>query len=112
MDRSMKNFRSLSPGRKRLVREMQTVRFGRIENLQVCRGEPHFDPPPVQVRIVLLDRPPRAPFVAAKTDFDLKAKHLELFDLFDREKTLLVRELVVEDGLPVRITLSDVSQVK
>jgi hypothetical protein len=41
---------SLSESQRHLVELMQHLRFGRIENLRVCGGEPVFDPLPRIVR--------------------------------------------------------------
>ena len=38
---------SLSPARQKLLRLMQSVNFGRIEQLRVSGGEPVFAPPPI-----------------------------------------------------------------
>jgi|GEM_PF-4571154 len=47
---------SLSPGRKRLVRLMSELQYGRIEGLRVCRGEPDLDAPHSVKRTRVLGR--------------------------------------------------------
>ena len=39
-------FSSLSPARRRLLRLMQQLNFGRIEQLTIRRGEPVLEPMP------------------------------------------------------------------
>ncbi len=84
MPASPSAFASLSPARRRLVRLMQRLNFGRIEGLSIRRGEPVFDPMP---RIVVehkfaAENGPRPE--AARSDFALKNQHVDLLALFDR----------------------------
>ncbi len=77
-------FLSLSPGRRRLLRLMQQLNFGRIEGLSIRGGEPVFDPMP---KIVIehkfaAENGPRPE--ASRSDFALKNQYLDLFRLFDR----------------------------
>ena len=45
-----------------------------------------------------------------KDGFALKQSVAELFELFDREQSLSIQELVINDGLPVRMTVADTIQ--
>ena len=48
------------------------------------------------------------PHTARNQDgFALKRSVAELFDVFDRERSLSIQELVINDGLPVRMTVAD-----
>ena len=104
-------FSTLSLGRQRLVREMQTLGYGRLHNREVFDGEPVYDPPPMRTRVLLLGGRGQDVSTAHQTDFVLKKEHRELFVLFDREQTLLIEELVVENGLPIRVVLSEVARI-
>lgn len=77
-------FASLSPTRRRLLRLMQQLNFGRIEGLSIRRGEPVFDPMPkiVVEHKFAAENGPRPE--ASRSDFALKHQHLDLFRLFDR----------------------------
>ena len=108
---SSERFRELSPDRKRLVEEMQALGYGRLHNREVRNGEPVYDPPPTRTRVLLLGGRGQDVSAACQTDFVLKKAHRELFALFDREQMLLIEELVVENGLPIRVVLSEVARV-
>ncbi|MBK8482311.1 MAG: hypothetical protein IPL40_14300 [Proteobacteria bacterium] len=103
--------RALSPARQQLVVLMQEVNFGRIEGLPVIEGEPVLEPPPRVLRDFLLGKT-NAPHAArSRDDFALKEQVIELFDLFDRERSVTVESLVVQNGLPVRMTVADGARV-
>ena len=99
---------ALTPARRRLVELMQEINYGRIEQLEVREWEPVFKPPPRVARKIVLGKA-NGPNARRATDgFALKKKVAELFEVFDRERSLRVRELVIENGLPVRMTVADV----
>lgn len=99
---------SLSPERSRLVELMQEINYGRIEGLQVRDGEPILDPPPTVLRLFLFGKD-NGPNAARDNDcFALKRKVTELFEVFVRERSLSIQELVIDNGLPVRMTVADV----
>jgi len=68
------NASTLSPARRQLLLRLQTLNFGRIENLRLQDGEPVLDPPPRVVREVKFggDNSPRPE--ADLRDFQLKAQ--------------------------------------
>jgi len=102
--------RSLSPPRQRLVELMQEVSFGRIEALRGVEGEPVLEPRPRVVRDFLLGKANTPNSACRKEDFVLKGPVVELFDLLERERAATVESLVVQHGLPVRLTVSDVAR--
>jgi hypothetical protein len=97
----------LSPARKKLIRTMQRLNFGRIENLAVSQGEPVFTPPPRMVREVKFggDNGPRPE--AATGDFVLKNEVRDLLAHLDRLGTGTIHSLVVQHGLPVRMSVEE-----
>ena len=99
---------ALTPARRRLVELMQEVNYGRIEQLEVRNWEPVFKPPPQVVRQIVFGKNngPNAQRVAQ--GFALKKKMAELFEVFDRERSFLILELVIDNGLPVRMAVADV----
>ena len=103
--------RSLSPARQRLVELMQEINFGRIEALDVRGGEPVFEPAPRVLRDFLMGKTNEAHQARDRSDFVLKDQVLELFELLDREGAVKVASLVVNNGLPVRMTVADGTQI-
>lgn len=103
--------RSLSPARQRLVELMQEINFGRIEAFDVCGGEPVLEPAPRVLRDFLLGKTNAAHQSRARDDFVLKDQVIELFVLFDRERSVTVESLVVNNGLPVRMTVAGGARV-
>lgn len=91
---------SLSPARQRLVELMQQINFGRIEALQVRRGEPVFDPPPRLYRELKFgsDNGPRAE--AESRNFALKAQVVEFLRELDAVGDGQMEVLTVKHGLP------------
>ena len=102
---------ALTPARKRLVELMQEVNYGRIEGLHVRDGEPVFDPPPTVLRLFLFGKDNGPNESRANDGFALKKKMAELFEVFDRERSLSIQELIIDNGLPVRMTVADAVQV-
>jgi hypothetical protein len=81
---------------------MQAANHGRIPELRVHDGEPAFDPPPVIKRTHVSGKHNGPPTKRANRDFALKHEVLELFALFDKARSVLIQELVIADGLPIR----------
>jgi len=102
---------ALTPARKRLVELMQEINYGRIEALRVQDGEPVFDPPPTVLRLFLFGKDNRPNESRGSDGFALKKKVAELFEFFDRERSLLIQELMIDNGLPVRMTVADAVRV-
>ena len=73
----------LTPAQKRLVRLLQRLNFGRLENLVVVGGEPVFRPPPRTVHAIKIGgtNGPRAE--AAIEDFPLTAPVQEMLQRID-----------------------------
>lgn len=102
---------SLSPARRRLVELMQEVNFGRIEGLYVRDGEPVLEHTPNVRRDIVFGKVNAPNPARGRDDFALKDQIVELFDLFDRERSVTVESLVVQNGLPVRMTVADLARV-
>ena len=98
---------ALTPARRRLVELMQAINYGRIERLEVRDREPVFDPPPRAVRLVVFGKDNEPHASRGQNGFALKKKVAELFEMFDRERSFLILELVIDNGLPVRMTVAD-----
>ena len=98
---------SLSLGRRRLLKLMQRLNFGRIEHLAIQDGEPLFDPPPHLVRDVKFcgENGPRREL--ALEDFALKAQVRDLFAHLDDLRTGTILALEVKHGLPFRMQVEE-----
>jgi hypothetical protein len=98
---------TLTPARKHLVELMQEINYGRIEKLRVRDGEPVFDPLPTMLRLFNFGKE-NGPNESRSSDgFVLKKKMVELFEIFDRERSLFIKELIIVNGLPVQMTVAD-----
>ena len=108
--RNNRTKQSLSPARRRLLELMQEVHFGRLEALDVRDGEPVLEPSPRVARDIVFGKD-NAPHRARRQgDFAIKQQVIELFDLFDQERSLRVERLVIQNGLPVRMTVAGVAR--
>lgn len=98
---------SLPPARERLVKLMQEINFGRVEELAVGRGEPLFDPPPRIIREVKFcsEQGPRPEL--AKEDFQLKAQVRELFAQMEAMGEGVISRIEVKHGLPFRMIVEE-----
>jgi len=98
----------LSHARRYLIDTMQEINFGRIEGLQVLDGEPRYFPTsPRKVREVVFGKANAPHPASSHEDYALKQQIVDLFELFDRERNLLIESLVVQNGLPVRMTIAE-----
>jgi hypothetical protein len=99
---------SLSPEQSRLVEWMQTVNFGRVEQLLVRGGEPVFTPPPRVIRDIKLGADNGARPEIARADFELKREVRELFTHLEAIGDGVVHCLEVKHGLPFKMTVEEV----
>jgi hypothetical protein len=85
---------------------MTELNHGRIQGLRVEKGEPVWNSATVLRTVKFCgDNRPHAAY--GSKDFNLKKEVTEMFEIFDREQTFLIEELVVVDGLPVRMTIKE-----
>jgi len=97
--------RDLSPARRRLIELMQTINFGRIEDLWVRESEPVLDPPPRALREVKFASETGSRPETRLTDFALRDQHRDLFELLDEIGDGVVSRLIVKHGLPFHAEL-------
>lgn len=97
----------LSACRKDLLELMQRVNFGRIEGLNVDKGDPVLDPRPSIVREHRFsgENGPRPEL--GSPDFQLKQQVIELFALLDQIGDGVIETLEVKHGLPFRVFLRE-----
>jgi hypothetical protein len=97
--------KALSPARKHLLELMQQYNFCRIENLEVCAGEPVFDPAPRVTQEIKLgaENGPRPEL--EKDDFTLREPVIELFEHLKRLRDCRIAVIEVKHGLPYRLVV-------
>jgi hypothetical protein len=93
----------LSPARQALVRICQTINHGSIEDLEVRRSEPIFDPVPVVVKVVKLDVDEEPRPELALSDFVVSAEVVRLMRLLDKMDSGSIRHIEIRAGVPRRI---------
>jgi len=91
---------SLPPSNERLLKLMQEINFGRIEQLRVRAGEPVLEPPPRVVREHKFGNQNGPRYERGLDDFVLKEQVVELFDELKRLGDGVVAVLTVKHGLP------------
>jgi hypothetical protein len=103
----LKRLNDLSPCKKRLVELMREINFGQIECLHVRCGEPCFTPHPLVIEDIDLarDRDNGPSACCPDSDFLLKKQVVNLFNCLEKKGDGIVRFIVVQNGLPVRMKL-------
>lgn len=96
----MRRFLELSAPRRKLVRTMQQVNFGRITRIAVCEHEPHFDAALHIQKTVKPGGDNGARPEARLSDFALKRPVVDLLEIFDALRDAKITTLNVQDGLP------------
>jgi hypothetical protein len=98
-------FSQHSPSRKALVRLCQSLNLGSILNLRVTKGEVSFDPQPDVIVDIRPDEEvdPRAELEL--DDFSLRPQVCRLFAQIDALSNSTIEKIVVNAGLPSRVTL-------
>jgi hypothetical protein len=96
----------LSAPRQKLLRTMQQLHFGKIEDLVVLSGEPSSTPPPkitkeIKLGIDAIDRS-----AAEQNDFALKRQVTDLFAQFDQLSDGSVVTIEIRHGLPARLIVA------
>lgn len=101
-----KSFSSLPASYQRLVRLMQLIGFGRIENLSIRNGLPVFDPPPRVIEDVKFGAAENgARTEVAVDDFTLKQQIVELIDHLARVGNGVVESMMIKHGLPFSMSV-------
>ena len=98
---------NLSDGRRRLLRLMQDINFGAIEELEIRGGEPMFNPPPRVVREIKFggENGPRPE--AGSPDFALKSSVAELMHSLTQIGDGTIERLEVKHGVPFRMKVEE-----
>ena len=102
-----KTKQSLSPTQQHLIELLQTVHFGRLENLIVRAGQPIYDPPPRIVREIKFggNNEPKQEFNSK--DFLLKTQVVQLLQQLEKLGDGTVQSLEIKHGLPFRMIVEE-----
>jgi hypothetical protein len=99
----------LSAARQRLVRTMQLVGFGTIENLRISNRQPIWTDQVVVRRTIRLGTP-AVPSPVDPASFTLKATVVELMELLDVLESGEIEALHIRHGLPTELTIRSTAE--
>lgn len=97
---------SISSGNQNLIRKMQEINFGRIDNLGIRNGEAYFS----QSSIIIKEFKPGSGESRPEKnldDFIMKAPQAELLLFLKRIKNGEIRSIEVRHGLPFKVTTAE-----
>jgi hypothetical protein len=97
-------YSQLSSPRQALVRLLQTVNFGRVEELEIHDGEPVFDPAPRVTFDIRLDLDEAARPELRLPDFALPAEVCRLIQQLDQLVRGTIARIEVRAGVPRRLS--------
>jgi len=97
----------LSGEHRGLLEQMQALNYGRILNIQVRDGTPHFTLMTRIERQVRFGGDNRPRPECGLDDFELKDKVVELFDAIERMGNGLILKLEIKGGLPFDMTVEE-----
>jgi hypothetical protein len=83
---------------------MRSIRFGRIDGLQLRAGDPVNEPPPKTVREIKLACSDQQ---TCKSDYRRQPQITELLELFRQIGDGVVDVIEVRHGLPFRVVITD-----
>jgi hypothetical protein len=98
-------FRQLSALRQALVRLFQSINFGRVEDLEVRRGEPVFSPPPLVLLDLKLDAEEGPRHEQGLSDFVLCDEVRRLASRLDEIENGCIQRIEVRAGIPRRLVV-------
>ena len=93
----------LSPARQALIRICQAIDHGSIEHLEVRKSEPVYDPAPVMVKDVRLDKDEGPRPELALSDFTVSDEVCRLLKMLDTVESGSIRHIEVRAGIPRRV---------
>jgi hypothetical protein len=104
---SARTKQALSAARRRLLELLQSVLFGRIQNLVVHAGDPVFEPPPTITREHKFGGENGPHPKLGADDFLLKDQVVDLFRQLDRLGDGVIAVLEIKHGLPFRMLIAE-----
>ncbi len=101
------HFEDLSRPWRVLIRTMQSMNYGRIENLPIIAGEPRQDDRVTIVTEYKIGGTNGPREDAMQDAFTLKKQVIELIEMFARIENGVVHRLVVKNGLPFSFEMEE-----
>jgi hypothetical protein len=98
---------SLSPTKRILVDRAHEVQFGRIENLMIINGEPHFGTETRLIRTITFTGADNRSKSRVADDFPLKRPWIELFDHFALIGDGLIEKIDLKAGMPCFMSVEE-----
>ena len=99
----------LSPARQRLATMIHELGFGYLDGLRVVDGEPKFSPRPRRRRVVNLTADDTPASSRSSHDYRLRTMQT-LFRRMDSIAGAAIVSIVVQHGLPVRLTIEETDE--
>jgi hypothetical protein len=96
--------RSLDPFKLKLVEAIEELRFGRIEQISIRDGRPHYEQATQTVQEIKLGSETEPHVERTNADLTLKAEFERLFGQLDRLRDGVV-DIEVRHGLPFRLVM-------
>ncbi|MCE5314045.1 MAG: hypothetical protein ABFD49_07220 [Armatimonadota bacterium] len=95
----------LSHSEQFLLQLMKELRYGKIEGLAICDGEPVIEPTTKVLRDVKLFSDPEKTLIIPDRDYRDKVQVTEMLRQFHRLHYGIVETLEVHNGLPFRMQI-------
>jgi len=101
----MPRFAELSPSRQRLVRILQQLNFGELQDVQVSAGEAVIEATFEVIVDLKLDAGSAPRQEQNLQDFELREELLRLFECLDDLKDGTIQRLEIRAGIPRRVVI-------
>lgn len=98
-------FSQLSAPRQALVRLLQSINFGHVEDLEVRGSQPVFSPAPMVFVEIKLDSAAEPRQEIDLTDFELRCEVIRLMEQFDQLGDASIERIDVRYGVPRRVLI-------
>jgi hypothetical protein len=93
----------LRPVQREFVSLLDSLRFGRIENLKVLAGEPILRPRPTVIRTVKFNEQVAEMDEVDRRDYTLKSELIKFLAYIEQLDCAVIRRIEVRHGLPILI---------
>lgn len=99
--------KALWPSQRSFLTLLQSINFGRIENLRIHNGQPQLIPKPRVLRSVRIGGLVGPRPEVKMDDFALKSQIVEMFEHFNQIGDGTIARLDIKDGLPCHLVIEE-----